>query len=489
MKKMYVLMALACSALGFSQDYELVTSASQLQANGSYVMVGKKNNVLWLLNTQNTNNRASSETTIDATTLPATIDASQLNNFKTITLESASGGNWLLKDGADGYLYASGTGTSNHLKITNNLGNVDNREVWTITVNTDNSADISSITTLTDRKTIKFNASNNPPLFSCYATGQTPVYLYKLSQAVATPSFSLSAASISGLNYNEGEGPSVSQSFTLSGDDMDNTDVTLTAPANFEVSLDNTAFTSTVALTAYNGAATTVYVRLASGLAVNTYTGNLSVTGGGAAAASVALDGEVIDVPSPAFMTSVAELEDLTYTENEGPSSPQSFTLTGTDMDGTDVTVTASEHFELSSDNTSFNDTITLTNYSGEVTTVYVRLKAALAIDSYTGTVTITGAGAENLTVNLSGDVTASASVKQDNIDGLSIYPNPARDIITIASNSTAVKNVTISDITGKKVIETSTAQNVNVANLKAGVYIIHITQDGKTALRKLVIK
>ncbi len=81
------------------------------------------------------------------------------------------------------------------------------------------------------------------------------------------------------------------------------------------------------------------------------------------------------------------------------------------------------------------------------------------------------------------------ASIKQDNIDGLAIYPNPANDIISIASNGIGIKAVTIFDLVGKKVIETSTNQTVNVSSLKAGVYLVNVKQDGKSATRKLVIK
>ena len=82
-----------------------------------------------------------------------------------------------------------------------------------------------------------------------------------------------------------------------------------------------------------------------------------------------------------------------------------------------------------------------------------------------------------------------SASIKQDNIDGLAIYPNPANDVINITSNGIGVKAVTIFDLVGKKVIETSTNQTINVSSLKAGIYLVNIKQDGKSATRKLVIK
>lgn len=80
-------------------------------------------------------------------------------------------------------------------------------------------------------------------------------------------------------------------------------------------------------------------------------------------------------------------------------------------------------------------------------------------------------------------------SIKQDNIDGLAIYPNPANDVINITSNGIGVKAVTIFDLVGKKVIETSTNQTINVSSLKAGIYLVNIKQDGKSATRKLVIK
>ncbi len=81
------------------------------------------------------------------------------------------------------------------------------------------------------------------------------------------------------------------------------------------------------------------------------------------------------------------------------------------------------------------------------------------------------------------------ASVKEDNIDGLNVYPNPANDIVTIASNGFGAKQVMLFDMLGKKVLETSTNETINVSGLKAGIYVMKITQDGKAATRKLVIK
>jgi hypothetical protein len=49
---------------------------------------------------------------------------------------------------------------------------------------------------------------------------------------------------------------------------------------------------------------------------------------------------------------------------------------------------------------------------------------------------------------------------------------------------------VAIFDILGKQVLNTKTSNNaVNVANLKGGVYIVKISEEGKTDTKKLVIE
>ncbi|WP_269227112.1 T9SS type A sorting domain-containing protein [Flavobacterium eburneipallidum] len=90
--------------------------------------------------------------------------------------------------------------------------------------------------------------------------------------------------------------------------------------------------------------------------------------------------------------------------------------------------------------------------------------------------------------------VTTSAlvlSVKQNEIAGLSIYPNPvSKGTLYITSSSSTAKSVVLFDVLGKQVLKTSTTNNsINVSGLKNGVYIIKITEDGKTETKKLIIK
>lgn len=84
-----------------------------------------------------------------------------------------------------------------------------------------------------------------------------------------------------------------------------------------------------------------------------------------------------------------------------------------------------------------------------------------------------------------------TASIKDNNIAGLSIYPNPATgSVLNVTSHNNIEKSVAIFDVLGKQVINTKTVNgSVNIADLNAGVYIVKVTEEGKTATRKLVVK
>jgi len=84
-----------------------------------------------------------------------------------------------------------------------------------------------------------------------------------------------------------------------------------------------------------------------------------------------------------------------------------------------------------------------------------------------------------------------TAGVKQSEIAGLKMYPNPLTgNILKVTSSSNAVKTVAVFDVLGKQVINTTTANGeVNASALNAGVYIVKITEAGKTATKKLVVR
>lgn len=85
---------------------------------------------------------------------------------------------------------------------------------------------------------------------------------------------------------------------------------------------------------------------------------------------------------------------------------------------------------------------------------------------------------------------TAALSVKQNSIAGLKVYPNPVTNgTLFISTDNNTTKSVAVYDVVGKQVINTVATSSVNVSSLKSGVYMVKITEDGKTGTRKIVIQ
>lgn len=76
-------------------------------------------------------------------------------------------------------------------------------------------------------------------------------------------------------------------------------------------------------------------------------------------------------------------------------------------------------------------------------------------------------------------------------ISGLKLFPNPlSGNVLNVTSNSNADKTIAVYDVLGKNVLNAKvTNETVNVSGLNSGVYIVKITEEGKTATRKLVVK
>ncbi|RKS01405.1 T9SS type A sorting domain-containing protein [Flavobacterium sp. 102] len=85
---------------------------------------------------------------------------------------------------------------------------------------------------------------------------------------------------------------------------------------------------------------------------------------------------------------------------------------------------------------------------------------------------------------------TSALGIRQNDIAGLKVYPNPVSNGTLFIETATNVeKTVTVYDILGKQVLNTTTSDNaINVSNLRGGVYVVKITEEGKTATRKLVV-
>ena len=114
----------------------------------------------------------------------------------------------------------------------------------------------------------------------------------------------------------------------------------------------------------------------------------------------------VTEAPAPSLSVSPSTASAFSYEIGNGPSTAQTFTVTGSNMTSDDITVslqTGDTNYEISSDGTTYS-TSNLTVATGDA--VYVRLKAGLALGgSYTGTLRFANDGADNVDITLSGSV------------------------------------------------------------------------------------
>ena len=96
----------------------------------------------------------------------------------------------------------------------------------------------------------------------------------------------------------------------------------------------------------------------------------------------------------------------------------------------------------------------------------------------------------DNISFSSPGATTLSTS-SFNAIEGLKMYPNPLKgNTLFLTSNANAAMSVQIFDVLGKEVLKGNAVNgSVNVSSLRAGVYVVKITEEGKTATRKLVVQ
>ena len=175
------------SAVGYAQTtYTKITSASELEVGANYLIVAHYDDLgVLAMGYQKPSNRNAvvvSENGESITVTPGTNPESTTEVFQ-ITLGGSTGAWTLFDEVANGYLYASSS-SQNQLKTQATL---DDNGKWSITFNNDGTAEVVA-QGANERNNMRFNpnTSNNAPLFSCYASSSnidTRVSFYKADGA------------------------------------------------------------------------------------------------------------------------------------------------------------------------------------------------------------------------------------------------------------------------------------------------------------------
>jgi hypothetical protein len=141
---------------------------------------------------------------------------------------------------------------------------------------------------------------------------------------VSTPSLITTPNSLSGFSYLFGSGPSAYQTFSLTGNNLSpaSGDISVTCPADYEISLGTETFTNSLSLPYASGtlSSTNVNVRLISGLSVANYNNELvACAGGGASTVNLTCSGSVYPLPTSYSWTN-ASGGDWTVSSNWNPA-------------------------------------------------------------------------------------------------------------------------------------------------------------------------
>jgi len=365
----------------------------------------------------------------------------------------------------------------------------------------------------------------------------------------ATPEVFISG-SATGMNYNEGSGPSDEDSFAVSGRFLTGTEIVVTVTAPFELALSTGGtFSNQASIPLTNGTAEfiDVFIRLAAGQTQNSYTGTVTASSTGAADDTIDVNGNVFaaaNCPNVGDLIITEFMADPTGTvadEDGEYFEIYNTTNANIDMNGFTIADDGNDSFVVASSvivpaggyvvfgkngNTAVNggitvdydypDNIFLSNTSDEIVVIcngveidrvnYTSafptlpgISTELALDKYNATDNDDSANWGEATSNYHTDNKGTPGTANNftlSINGsnklvFSLYPNPATSgTLNINSSNGAEFDVEVFSTLGQRVIsQKSVTNSINIDSLTTGLYIVRISQGDRSQTRKLVVK
>lgn len=157
-------------------------------------------------------------------------------------------------------------------------------------------------------------------------------------------------------------------------------------------------------------------------------------------------------------------------------------TVSFNEANGTDVFATSSNYTLNDGTNTlAFRTNFAEASYIGALIPSGTQ-NVVVLVGEFNGTPQVTARNVADMPLN-----TNSFNA----IDGLKMYPNPlSGNVLNFNTTANAELDVQIFDILGKNVLSSKVLNNtLDVNGLNSGIYIVKITEEGKTATRKLVVR
>lgn len=389
--------------------YTLVTDASTLKI-GDKVIIAAANANVAISTTQNTSNRPQADVTKKDNTI-----VNPGNDVQVFTLEAGTKSDTYAFNTGSGYIYAASS-SKNQLKTQQK--NNDNGS-WTISCTAEGVATITANGDNT-RKSLKYNTSG---LFSCYASGQSAVAIYKGTGSVPTPPVIKAEKTSVSLNHDDETDQYITVSITgaeagnITCKVAENADGTGEAPAWLTANYpDKDGKLSYMAEANTTGAARTAYIVLSASNADGATSLAIKVTQNGVGGAALTEKTATIK-----FGTDNVKIDKASVTANDDQNN--SWTIA---TDGTEYFNTNADYYQVGSSNnpaTSITFTTTLPN-DAEVTFISAKFGG---FKNTAGTVTLKV-----------GEISVGTGALK------------AKDVVTVTSTSTAADNkvtITVTNI------------------------------------------
>lgn len=219
-----------------SGTYVLCTSTSDLKAGEHYIIAsGASGSVNCISNVSNSNNRKA----VSASVSDSKITVTSNSTIMTFTL-GGSNDTWTFSTdnygGDNGYLASASSGNNNYCRVISTQ--------TTATISFSNNAAVINLQPHTSRTLLRYNPNNGDPLFACYSSGQSAIYLYKKEPDCTAPTtpLSISATSTSialnkttGISTTGGNGGTVTYDVTPSTGKVENGVFSATATGTYKV--------------------------------------------------------------------------------------------------------------------------------------------------------------------------------------------------------------------------------------------------------------
>lgn len=534
---------LVFSARSFAQTtYTMITSASGLEAGAKYILVGfDDDGNAYAMSYQKSNNRHAvtvSEAGGSITTTIATNPDSQTDVFEFEL--GGSTGEWTIYDPLrEGYLNAPGGG--NYLKTQSTL--TDNGK-WDITIDA-NGAGVPVSLGAVDQRYMRFNlnAANGTPLFGCYKESSNiiaEVYFFKAGQAQINPepsnyptNFSADAGMLDVvLTWNDATGAQLPDRYLVVASTGNITVPTDGTPVpNGEMAINVNPGVQTATFSNLDGNTTyhfAIFPYTNAGANIDYKTDGTYPTATVTTEEVYALLNETFDADLGVF-TAYDVYGDQTWTQktyNGNGYANMNGYANGVNNQNEDWLISPAIQCGFQDIMLSFSTAMKFdgnrlgvlvsTDYDGESEpSEYTWTEITYAFDFSTGDYEWVESGEYNLYPIVGGDVfyvafvytsssEAANSWEVDNVAIISsgaisvnenmnafvtVYPNPAKDMISFTLNQDA--QVAVYDMSGRMVSEKNCMEgrvNYEVSSLENGVYFVNFNYaDGQKAVAKFV--